>query len=235
MTDTWGKIASWNEKKGEFTMEIKLQPCDIILWINEKNDPINRLSRWAIGKYCHVAMYVGRHWFEASGWGFNIPLVYESRGRGVYIASLLPQTGMPAAVMRPSSLDDPMVPKSVADTTIQQLLSTAFDLAADEKHFYDYFAIVHSVLPRVIAEKLPWLWCDQPWLPLPVKYQRDIFFICSEAVAEVWWRNDTLILPDDIRDADGIHSGSIPLPGDFAKSPILKLVGTGKLMEDIVP
>ena len=207
------------KKTSTITLEVKLQPCDIILWINDKNDPINRLSRWAIGQYCHVAMYLGNFPFATDNTVFIIPLVYESRGRGVYIASLLPQTGMSAAVMRLIAFYPGQKEK---------LLNTAFELAADEKHFYDYLAIVHSVLPRVIAEKLS-------WLPLPVKYQRDIFFICSEAVAELWWRNDTLILPDDYKDADGIHAGSIPLPGDFAKSPILKLVGTGKLMEDIVP
>lgn len=215
---------------------MKLQPCDIILWINEKNDPINKLSRWAIGKYCHVAMYLGKFPFVADNTVFTIPLVYESRGRGVYIASLLAQTGMPTAVMRPASLDPEEYPIRVNRETLESMLQTirhgllsiAFELAADEKHFYDYLAIVHSVLPRVIAEKLP-------WLPLPVKYHRDIFFICSEAVAEVWWRNNTLILPDDWQDADGIHAGSIPLPGDFAKSPILKYMGKGKLMEDIVP
>ena len=209
----------------------KLQACDIILWINEKNDPINKLSRWAIGQYSHVAMYLGRFPVTIPGGDiFNMPLVYESRGRGIYIASLLPQTGMVAAVMRPKALDPELFNlQSVTDWTIKELLTTAFEMAADEAHFYDYVSIVHSVLPRVIAEKLP-------WLPLPVKYHRDIWFICSEAVAELWWRNDTLVLPDDQQLPDGtIMAGSIPLPGDFAKSPILTYIGKGKLMEDIVP
>jgi hypothetical protein len=227
VTDTWGKISSWNEKTGTITMQVKLQPCDVILWINDENGLKHRLCRWAIGQYCHVAMYLGTFPLPVGGDTlFLIPLVYESRGRGVYIASMLPQTGRPAVVMRPAALQPENWP--IIEQDINKLLKTAFRIAADEKHFYDYLAIVHSVLPRVIAEKLP-------WLPLPVKYHRDIFMICSEAVAELWWRNDTLVLPDDWQDADGIHAGSIPLPGDFAKSPILRYMGKGKLMEDIVP
>ena len=208
---------------------MKLQTCDILLFINDKNDPISRLSRWAIGQYSHVAMYLGRFPITTPGGAiFNVPLVYESRGRGVTIASLLPQTSMPVAVVRPQALTL-TYPQELFDWTIKKLLTTAFEMAADEKHFYDYVSIVHSVLPRVILEKLP-------WLPLPVKYHRDIWFICSEAVAELWWRNDTLVLPDDQQLPDGtIMAGSIPLPGDFARSPILTYIGKGKLMEDIVP
>jgi hypothetical protein len=198
---------------------MKLQTCDILLFINDKNDPISRLSRWAIGQYSHVAMYLGKYTFVSGTKTFDIPLVYESRGRGAYIASLLPQTGMLVAVMRVIAF---------YPGQMEGLLNTAFAVAADEKSFYDYLSIVHSVLPRVIAEKLP-------WLPLPVKYHRDIFLICSEAVAELWWRNHTLILPDDKFEDGTIVAGSVPLPGDFAKSPNLKYVGQGKLMEDIVP
>jgi len=186
---------------------VKLETCDIILWINDKNDPINRLSRWGIGPYSHVAMYIEPF--------LGVPMVYESRGRGVSIASLLPQTGQPVAVVRP--ILPPLYERSWLPWQ-KVLVKTAFQIAADEKSFYDYLSIVHSVLPRVIAEKLP-------WLPLPVKYHRDIFFICSEAVAEVFWRNGISVISQD----------EIPLPGDFAKSPILKYMGKGKLMEDILP
>jgi len=206
---------------------MKLQACDILLFRNDENDPISRLSRWAIGPYCHVAMYLGRFpivipghtqdFILFIGEAYHVPLLYESRGRGVYIASLLPQAGMPVAVMRPMALA-PELPVAVIESTMKRLLETAFQIAADEQSFYDYLSIVHSVLPRVIGEKLP-------WLPLPLKYHRDIFMICSEAVAEVFWRNDIQVIPDDL----------IPLPGDFALSPILQYVGQGKLMEDIVP
>lgn len=227
--------AMWGEAVCPWISEMKLQACDIILWINDKNDPINRLSRWAIGKYSHVALYLGRWPFPIGDRLEGIPLVFESRARGVYIASLLPQTGMPVVVMRPRALTDNAyhveaphhVKQALMKWTREMIWNTAFEMAADETAFYDYLAIVHSVLPRVIAEKLP-------WLPLPARYHRDIFFICSEAVAELWWRNDVLILPDDKMVDGSIETGSVPLPGDFAKSPILQLVGTGKLMEDIV-
>jgi hypothetical protein len=180
---------------------MKLEACDIILFRNDKNDPLSRFSRWAIGPYSHVAMYLGKF--------FNVPLVYESRGRGAYIASLLPQTGNPVAVMR--SVRPPMC-------DCLELRLTAFRIAADEKSFYDYFCIVYSCVPRVLKERFP-------WLPLPVKYHRDIFLICSEAVAEVFWRNEVEVVPKDV----------VPLPYDFALSPVLQYVGWGKLMEDIVP
>ena len=197
---------------------MKLQTCDILLFINDKNDPISRLSRWAIGPYCHVAMYLGKFPFSPGDETFNMPLVYESRGRGVYIASMLPQTGMPAAVLRPVVLRKVGVELYCRILDLTPLIETAFQIAADEKHFYDYVSIVHSILPRVIAEKLP-------WLPLPLIYHRDIFMICSEAVAEVFWRNDVEVIPQDV----------IPLPGDFFEGQGLQYIGKGKLMEDIMP
>jgi len=177
---------------------VKLETCDIILWKNIKSDPISGLSRWAIGPWGHVAMYLGK--FRTH------PMVYESRARGVNITSLLPQTGATVAVMRPWI----RIPQS-------DMVWTAFEIAADEKSFFDYFAVVHSVLPRVLIEKLH--------LPLPPIYHRDIFMVCSEAVAEVWWRNGIEVVSKNV----------IPLPTDFRSSYFLICVGEGKLMEDIVP
>lgn len=187
---------------------ITLQSCDIILFRNDRNDPLARFSRWAIGPYEHVAMYMGRIFTRIYSF---LPMVYESRGRGVYIASLLPQTGKPVAVMRPIL---------GAESYREKLLKTASEIAADEKSLYDYFCIVYSCIPRVLHEKLP------PWLPIPipVKYHRDIFMICSEAVAEVFWRNGFEVLPED----------TVPLPVDFVLSPVLQYVGQGKLIEDIL-
>lgn len=178
----------------------RLDTCDILLFVNDKSDPIHVFSRWAIGRYEHVAMYMGKL--------LGVPMVYESRGRGACIASLLPQTGKQVTVMRQLTFHKGGGP----------LIETACAIAADEKSFYDYFAIVHSVVPRVIAEKLP-------WLPLPIRYHRDSLLICSEAVAEVFWRNNIMIIPDD----------EIPLPGDFVFSPYLRYAGGGRLMEEVVP
>ena len=193
---------------------MKLQTCDVLLFRNDKNDPLSKFSRWAIGPYSHVAMYLGKF--------FNVPFVYESRGRGAYIASLLPQTGAPVAVMRPlfhmMKLPDALCSPKTFVPLKEQLIKTAFEIAADEKSFYDYFCIVYSCIPRVLKEKFP-------WLPLPVKYHRDIFLICSEAVAEVFWRNEVQVICKDV----------VPLPYDFALSPFLQYVGQGKLMEDIMP
>lgn len=179
----------------------KLESCDIILFINDRNDPMAKFSRWAIGPYEHVAMYLGQAF---SG----VPFVYESRGRGVSVSSLLPQTGRPALVMRPF----------LNECAKLKLIGEGLRIAADEKSFYDYLTIVYSCVPRVLKEKFP-------WLPLPVKYHRDVFMICSEAVAEVFWRLDIDVLPRDI----------VPLPIDFVLSPVLRPMHKGILLEDILP
>jgi hypothetical protein len=49
--------------------------------------------------------------------------------------------------------------------------------------------------------------------------------ICSEAVAEAFWRAGIDILPQDV----------IPLPGDFVESLILDPVYEGRLLENILP
>jgi hypothetical protein len=54
-------------------------------------------------------------------------------------------------------------------------------------------------------------------LPVPLKYQRDGLYICSEAVAEPFWRNSILILPEN----------RCPLPGDYLGSPLCHIVRYG--------
>jgi hypothetical protein len=121
------------------------------------------------------------------------------------IASLLPQTGNPVVVMRPLPMVDCL-----------ELPFTAFSIAAAEKSFYDYFCIVYNCVPRILKEKFP-------YLPVPIKYHRDIFMICSEAIAEIFWRNDIEVVSSDI----------VPLPIDFAISPFLEYMGQGKLIDTI--
>jgi len=177
-----------------FTLEFG----DILVYVDEGTGFTSSISRWAIGRYNHVSMYIG----EAFG---DIPFIYESNGRGASIVSLQHQTGRLVTVMRPQML-------------MENVVNKAITIASDPQSYYDYLSYVTNCLPRVLMEKLP-------WLPLPLKYQRDIFLICSEAVAEAFWRVGIDILPKDI----------IPLPGDFVKALMLDPVYEGRLLEDILP
>jgi hypothetical protein len=181
---------------------IKLQCCDVLLFVDEGTGWTDVLSRWAIGRYNHAAMYLEKF--------CSIPLLYQSTGRGVGLDSLLLETGRLVMVMRPENVDP---------ETFQAKVSTnAIAIASDPQSYYDYLAIVTSCLPRVLEEKFP-------WLPIPLKYQRDKYMICSEAVAECYWRSDIDVLPKDI----------IPLPGDFLLSPVLRMMGEGRIIEDVLP
>jgi hypothetical protein len=60
-------------------------------------------------------------------------------------------------------------------------------------------------------------------IPMPSKYVRDQQMICSEAVAETFWRAGFLVLPQNV----------IPLPPDFLESSLLERVFEGKILEDI--
>jgi hypothetical protein len=177
-----------------FTLEVG----DILVYVDEGTGFTSSVSRWAIGRYNHVSLYMGKAFGE-------VPFLYESTGRGVAVHSLQPQTGKLVTVMRP-------VIRNSA------VFLNAIDLATDPNSYYDYFAYVHNCLPRVLKEKFPWLF-------IPSQYHRDDAMICSEAVAEAFWRAGIDILPQDV----------IPLPGDFVKSLILDPVYEGRLFEDILP
>jgi hypothetical protein len=176
----------------------KLEMGDVFVCVNEDRGFIASFSRWAIGQWDHVSMYVGKAFNE-------VPFLYESNGRGVAIHSLQPQTGRLVTVMRPK-------------IQIQKVIEQAIEIATDPKSYYDYYAIVHSCVPRVLKEKFP-------WLPIPLQYHRDDAMICSEAVAEAFWKAGINVLPQDV----------IPLPSDFIMSSILNFVYGGRLLEDIQP
>jgi hypothetical protein len=86
------------------------------------------------------------------------------------------------------------------------VVTNALDIVTDIKSFYDYYAIGGLTL-ILLAKKLH--------LPLPIKYHRDELMICSEAVAEAFWRSGIEIVPPD----------NMPLPVDFLKSGKIVLDG----------
>jgi len=188
-------------KLSSFTRaQFKLEPCDVFLHEIEGNSLWARMQRWAVGDYGHVSMYIGRSLF-------NTPFIFESDGRGAGIESLQYKHGQMVIVMRPKINEEKKI----------EVVSRAIELASDDQAYYDYLAIIRSCIPRVLSEKLH--------LPIPDDYRRDAMVICSEVIAEVFWRADLDILPET----------TVPLPDDFADSLFLKPVARGRLMEDILP
>jgi hypothetical protein len=182
----------------------KLETCDVFLFVNESKGWTQDISRWGIGKYGHAAMYVGFADFGLH----TTPFLFESTGRGCALHSLYHHFGELLLLMRPQ----------VDWASKQQLIANAIDLSNDPQAYYDYFTIAESCIPRVLKTKFP-------WLPIPVKYHRDRLMICSEAVAECFWRAGIEVLPEDI----------VPLPGDFVESLALDPVCQGRLLVDIEP
>ena len=189
-----------------------LQPGDILVNINDRNDPFSVIKRWASGPYEHVFMYLGKVRIIVRGQEqlIRFPLLFESNGRGVVLQSLSNRYSQKVVVMRlKSEYDRRRIPK---------VLREAVKLASDERSYYDYFGIVKFVLPRLIFEKLG--------LPMPLKYHRDPWHICSEAVNEIFIRGG---LPELL------YLEDVPLPGDFVTDTLLlEQVWAGSLSEDLV-
>jgi hypothetical protein len=182
--------------------------CDVFCYVDEGTGWTSTISRWGIGRYNHVSLYIGRTIYG--------PLLYESNGRGVCIVNLQYQTGRLVTVLRPHADD------------IGRALVTAkaIEIATDPQSYYDYLAYVNTCLPRVLKEKFP-------WLPIPTPYHRDPAMICSEAVAEAFWRAGIDALPQLPKDAD--YYTEVQLPGDFYESEFFDIVHEGRLFDDIKP
>lgn len=181
--------------------KFRVEPCDVFLHIVEGDSLLSKLERWAVGNFNHVSMFIG----PAFG---NVPFLVESDGRGAVIQSLQHKTGQLVLVMRPG----------IATADKGLLITQAIKLASDDNAYYDYLAIVRSCIPRVLWEKFP-------FLPIPPRYIRDQMMICSEAIAEIFWRSGFDVLPKNI----------VPLPADFLHSLLLSPVAEGRIMEDILP
>ena len=189
----------------------KLEPVDILVNINDRNDPFSRVNRWAAGPFEHVFMYMGKLGLIVNRRQRRIlrfPMLFESYGRGVSLRSLSERYGQEVVVLRLISEQD----------KIPRVLEEAIKLASDPQSYYDYLCIVRFAIPRLICEKLG--------IPMPLKYHRDPWHICSEAVNEVFIRGG---IPDLL------YLEGVPLPGDFVSdSLLLKQVWEGSLSEELV-
>ena len=193
-------------------MGFKLQSVDVCVNVNNRNDPFSRVKRWAIGPCDHVFMYMGRLGLLREGHSseiWNVPMLFESNGRGAVFQSLSNRYGQEVVVMRLKSEHD--------RKRIPRVLDEAIKLASDPQSYYDYFAIARWVLPRILREKLH--------LPIPIAWHRDARQICSEACYEVFFRAQLV----DILRANCVP----PMPGDFVTdSPLLEEVHRGVLTDD---
>mgnify|MGYP001606919027 CR=1 FL=1 len=165
-----------------------MKPLDILVCINDRKDLFSKVKRWAMGRYEHVEMYLGV--LDVPGTEKDIPMLYETDNRGVVIQTVKHKQRRHVRVMR-------FTVRSKQRT--EELIQTAVDIASESSSYYDWKGLVKFAALRVLREKFG------VYRPL-LKYKRDRRMICSEAVAEVFWRNGMLILPKNI----------IPVPADFA-------------------
>jgi len=185
-----------------------LEPADILVNINDRNDPYSVVKRWLVGPYDHVFMFMGKVGLLVNlrqSRILRVPMLFESNGRGVVLQALSNRYSEKVVVMRLKSEHD--------RRRIPRVLEEAIKLASDTRSFYDYYCI-----PRFIFIRL---FCNKLGIPLMLKYQRDALMICSEAVAECFWRAKLEILPKNL----------VPLPGDFVGNPLLDKVWGGVLTE----
>jgi len=189
----------------------RLEPADILVCVNDRNDPFSKVERWLAGPYSHVFLYMGKLGLIVNRRQRRIlrfPMLFESYGRGVSLRSLSERYGQQVVVLRLIS----------EQSKIPRVLEEAIKLASDNQAFYDYLCIVKFAIPRLICEKLG--------LPMPLKYHRDPWHICSEAVNEVFIRGGI---------SDLLFLEGVPLPGDFVTdSLLLKEVWAGSLSEEQV-
>ncbi len=191
----------------------KLNAGDILVTINDRNDPFSRVKRWLAGPYEHVFFYMGQLGLLVNLSQRRIlrfAMLFESYGRGACLRSLSERYGQEVVVMRLKAESD--------RKRIPRVLEEAIKLASDNQAYYDYLCIVRFAIPRLICEKLG--------LPMPLKYHRDPWHICSEAVNEVFIRGG---LPELL------YLEDVPLPSDFVtESLLLEEVWAGNLSEDLV-
>ena len=195
--------------------ELKLQPCDILVNVNDRGDPWSKVKRWGIGPYEHISLYLGRMGlfvYRKQPRILRVPMIFESvPAQGVCLRQLSERYGEKVVVMRLKSEHD--------RKRIPNVLLAAIDLASDDSAQYDFICIPLHIIPRILNEKFG--------MPVPVKYHHNEWHVCSEGVQVVFIRGrlyeilGPLCVP--------------PLPGDFVTdSPLLVEVGVVSLSEELV-
>ena len=179
---------------------MKLEPGDILVNVNTRQDLKSKIMRAASGEYEHVFIYVGKV--------FNSPFLFESSTRGVCYKALSSRYGQCVEVLRPQLTKEDK----------EEVIKTSIEIGSLDTSSYDYKDIFIYAIPRILYRKFPSL---QEHFPM---YVNDKQFICSEAVAECFYRNGYEIVPSNV----------IPLPEDFVYSDMVDKLGRISLSEKIV-
>ncbi|MBA7552655.1 hypothetical protein ES705_45225 [subsurface metagenome] len=197
------------------TEQFKLQPADILVNVNDRDDPWSKAKRWGVGPYDHVFLSLGRMGlfvYRKQPRILRVPMIFESvPAQGVCLRQLSERYGEKVVVMRLKSEHDMR--------RIPNVLLAAIDLANDDSAQYDFICIPLHIIPRILNEKFG--------MPVPVKYHHNEQHVCSEGVHAVFIRGrlyeilGPLCVP--------------PLPGDFViDSPLLEEVQRGVLSAEWV-
>lgn len=191
---------------------IQLKPCDILLYVQEGKSLPAVLVRWAAGRYHHASLYIGGDFGQipSSPGQPPIPLIAESAGRGARFTNLSAHTGRLVTVLRPQL--------NHSRTDKWAIIAQAIMLVSKPTSYYDFLTIARSFIPRL-------LWQRFPFLPINPYYVRDSMFICTELVAECFWRVCIDVLPENV----------CPMPKDFLDSKWLVKQGEGRIMQDVMP
>ena len=196
---------------------MKLQTLDVLVNINPGKSAWDKVSRWAIGPYNHVSLYLGK-------WEFSIyenksvcflhsDLITESVGRGRLLHSLDDLYGQKVKVMR---FKDAYLDAEYVRITLKK----AINLSGKYDGWYGYDDIVRDIPARILNEKLGWRF--------PCRWVPDTRPICSEHVAEILTTPWMSILAE-------LPAGWIPVPGDFVRySPYLYDAGVVILGPEVV-
>ena len=205
---------------------MKLQTLDVLVNINPGKSAWDKVSRWAVGPYNHVSLYLGL-WLKADletytqapfedipeGKDIMEPMITESIGRGRLLRSLEERYGEKVKVMR-------FKPGYLVPSHILFIMGKAIRLSGKYDGWYGYDDIVRDIPARILSEKLGWRF--------PCRWVPDTRPICSEHVAEILttpWMKILAKLP----------TGWIPVPGDFVHySPYLYDAGDVILGPEVI-
>lgn len=186
----------------------EFKPGDVIVYKLGKGDwgILRPLVRWLLGSpYYHVGLFFA---YTKRG----LPLTIESVGRGVMIRSLLSHQGRDVKVMRWDTFYLSSGGYDFEEVGLK-VAKAAERIADSSQSFYDYLCITQFVLPRLILEKLH--------LPMPLKWHRNPFYICSELTYQAYENAGYRL--------DYPPLGVVPLPGDFTQCRLLEKVWEGAL------
>ena len=153
-----------------------LYPGDIILMESEEKGLFRKLKDWFLGsKWGHAAIHIG----TMVG---NMPMVVESKGRGVQIRGLYASEGRYIKVLR------------YGEACGKKAAEKAYEIGNDVGAWYGYLDVPMFVIPRLF------------WLRLTGRnhgfgYRHNPYYICSELVAHAYsgilFDDDFIPLPGD--------------------------------------